>query len=199
MEHLTPYRKQWSLEELKDISITTFFLSLIFGFLLFRGGVGVGLESFLYSMFIAFVAVGISFIGHELAHKLLAIHYKCLTQFKTDIKMLLVGLFMAIFMPFIFIVPGGVIITNVRKKEYMGKIALAGPLVNMVFAGLFWLLLQVHTHMLFEYGIFINSWLAFFNMLPFGGFDGKKVLDWDRNIYFVAMGISAVLFLMHYF
>jgi Zn-dependent protease len=36
----------------------------------------------------------------------------------------------------------------------------------------------------------INSWLALFNLVPFGNFDGVKVLRWNRTLY-IAMVITA--------
>ena len=188
----------FSRSEIKDFVISTVMLSLIFGILIFRGTTGTGLAAFGEILLIAFITVGISFICHELAHKFTAIKFNCITEFRTDLKMLGVGLFMAIFLPFILFSPGGVAITNVRSKRHMGLIALAGPIVTLLFGLGFAAAFFATGNPIAYYGFFINSWLAFFNMLPFGGFDGQKVLDWNRTVYFVFAGITLLLFVGQY-
>jgi len=49
----------------------------------------------------------------------------------------------------------------------------------------------------FQIGFSINLWLGLFNMLPFGVFDGKKILNWNRNVW-VAMVIFGVYFLFFF-
>ncbi|MBT3406387.1 hypothetical protein HN419_04415 [Candidatus Woesearchaeota archaeon] len=45
------------------------------------------------------------------------------------------------------------------------------------------------------YGATINTWLALFNMIPFGMFDGKKILRWNKIIYGVMVAIGIILLL----
>ena len=44
------------------------------------------------------------------------------------------------------------------------------------------------------YGVMINSWIAIFNLIPFGIFDGVKILRWNKVIY--AMLVLAAIALM---
>ena len=70
-------------------------------------------------------------------------------------------------------------------------------------SGLFFVLMVLvkteFANTIFKYGLFINAWLAFFNLLPFGNFDGKKIFFWNKLVYFsliagavVLMGFSSI-------
>ena len=41
-----------------------------------------------------------------------------------------------------------------------------------------------------SYGFMINSWLALFNLIPFGNFDGVKILRWNKAVYFIMVAIA---------
>ena len=41
-----------------------------------------------------------------------------------------------------------------------------------------------------SYGFFINAWLGLFNMIPFAMFDGKKILNWNKVVYGVLVGVG---------
>jgi len=143
---------------------------------------------FLVSMFTA----GIGFLFHELSHKLMAQHYGCMAEFRAFNQMLYLALGLAAVIGFIFAAPGAVMIAGRVTLRENGKISLAGPLVNFVLAvvflglGFFIPLLMI--------GYFINVWLGLFNMIPFGNFDGKKILDWNRYVW-LGMVIVGVMLL----
>ena len=51
--------------------------------------------------------------------------------------------------------------------------------------------------MLLYFGIKINLWLAFFNMLPFGPLDGKKIMAWNFGVWaLLTGGIFIILFIL---
>jgi Zn-dependent protease len=80
----------------------------------------------------------------------------------------------------------------------MGKIAAAGPMVNLFLAFVFMPLL-FDTGFLHEIGLFgvrINLALAGFNMLPISVLDGRKVLAWSRIVY---LGLVALIILVGIF
>lgn len=141
------------------------------------------------------VTAGVGFIGHELMHKYVAQRYGCWAEFRANNFML--GLMILFsFMGFIFAAPGGVYITNHVTARKNGIISLAGPLTNIalgfVFAALM-LVLPTGLVPLGVYGMNINFFLGFFNMLPLPGIDGSKVLAWNKAVFAVVFIASIVL------
>jgi Zn-dependent protease len=82
-------------------------------------------------------------------------------------------------------------------REQSGKISLAGPLTNVMLAAAFFplTLLEGIIHEVGRLGTRINLWIALFNLIPFGPFDGRKVLAWDKGAYLVALAIAVAAFL----
>ena len=100
------------------------------------------------------------------------------------------------FFGFIFAAPGGVFIANHVTLRKNGIISLAGPLTNIVFGVLFaglTFILPTPLQPLGLYGMNINFWLGFFNLLPLPGIDGSKVLAWNKWVYAVTFIASIVL------
>ena len=80
-------------------------------------------------------------------------------------------------------------------KEKNGKISAAGPLVNLVLAILFIVLILAGiNNLLTGYGAFINSLIALFNLIPFGNLDGKKILTWNKPVYATMVTLGIILF-----
>ncbi len=175
--------------ELVDIAKAWFAISLAFA-IAFRGSYGFSLQVFLISLFTA----GLGFLLHELGHKVLAQKYGCHAEFRSFDKMLIFALIVSFF-GFIFAAPGAVMIRGVISKGRNGKISLMGPAVNMALALVFLILGSLYPNLglIAKFGFSINAWLGFFNMLPFLGFDGSKVLAWNKAAYGTAIGISIVL------
>jgi len=47
----------------------------------------------------------------------------------------------------------------------------------------------------FSFGLTINSLLAAFNMIPVMPFDGAKVINWNKSVYFVTTFTAIGLFI----
>jgi len=141
------------------------------------------------------ITAGIGFLGHELMHKYVAQRYGCWAEFRANDMML--GLMVLLsFLGLIFAAPGGVFIGNNISWRKNGIIALAGPLTNIVFGVLFAgliFVLPAGLQPLGVYGMNINFWLGFFNLLPFPGIDGSKVLAWNKAVYGIALVASILL------
>ena len=156
-----------------------------------------------YSKFIlAALTVGIGFLLHEFGHKIVAQKYGCFAEFRSFDNMLLLAIAMSFF-GFVFAAPGAVMISGRIDKRKNGMISAAGPAVNIVLALLFLGLVFSHPQNVFKevvlYGLIINSWLALFNMIPFGFFDGSKIFRWNKIVYFVMAIFAGSLMLLQNF
>lgn len=147
---------------------------------------------FFSTLLSAGITAGIGFILHELAHKYFAQKYGAQAEFHSFDQLLLIGLFLSFF-GLIFLAPGAVVIRGVISRRQYGMTSLAGPAVNYILGAVFIMLFIITQVKLFSYGAFINSLLGVFNLLPFFGLDGAKVLDWNRIVYCASLGIGFVL------
>ncbi len=159
---------------------------------------GMGFDNkFFFSFVVAAITVGVGFLLHELAHKYFAQKYGCVAEFRAFDMMLLLAVAMSFF-GFIFAAPGAVFIGGKRiTKKKNGIISVAGPILNIVFAVFFLIVLMATqnqlVHSIALYGFSINSWLALFNMIPFAIFDGAKVWHWNKLVWGIAAFAAASL------
>jgi len=181
--------------EIKHLLIA--WVAISFAFAILLRGYGNILELFLVSL----ITVGVSFLLHELAHKIVAQHYGLWAEFRMDPTMLVLAIVSA-FIGFLFAAPGAVQIFGYYiSKKQNGHISLAGPLTNIVLALIF-LSLSFNSGFLGligTFGFYINILLAAFNLLPFWVLDGKKVWDWNPTVYaIVAIPIFGLAFVVFF-
>ena len=155
-------------------------------------------SSFILTLLLAGLTVGVGFLAHEMAHKIIAQRYGCYAGFKSFNGMLVLAVIMSFF-GFVFAAPGAVFINGYVNIEKNGKISLSGPLTNLILALIFFILgITISTGFwsnVFGYGFMINSWLALFNMIPVWNLDGTKILMWNKTVYF-SMIIICIGFLI---
>ncbi|MAG38677.1 metalloprotease [Candidatus Woesearchaeota archaeon] len=176
-----------SKREIHDLLEAWIFISLAFGILL-NGGNLFSLN-IIKSVIFASFTVGSGFLLHELGHKIVAQRYGCFAEFRANIQMLVLALIMSFF-GFLIAAPGAVMISGRVSRAQNGKISIAGPVMN-IFLSLFFLIIFFLANSfgldiiqeLASYGVWVNAFLAFFNMLPFFILDGKKVLIWSKKAY----------------
>jgi Zn-dependent protease len=154
---------------------------------------------FLTTLLISILTAGLAFLLHELAHKIVAQRYGCWSEYRADSTMLVFTLLLS-FMGVVFAAPGAVFINgSLTKKEY-GKISAAGPLTNIFLAiislGIFILSPAGVLGTIAAIGATINSWIALFNMIPFGNFDGLKIWGWSKLAYFSMIAAAFGLMLL---
>lgn len=169
--------------EVIDLVAAWLILSLAFGNLLGD----TGLSTFIT----AFVTAGIGFLLHELAHRLVARNFGLGARFEADYSMLGLALLLS-FAGFIFAAPGAVYTQGSRSSRQQMLISVAGPVTNILLAAAF----SFAPGTLGEYGFRINSWLALFNMIPFGGLDGESVLRDNKAVYLAVVGIAFIFVFM---
>jgi len=139
-----------------------------------------------------------AFLLHELAHKFMAQRLGYWAEFRLNQIGLAITL-LSFISPFKLVAPGAVMIAGLMYGDDYGKISLAGPITNIAQAILFLLLGFTTGSQLFSMlayvGVVVNSSLALFNLLPFGVFDGAKIMRWDWRAWLAATGAAAILYL----
>ena len=175
----------FSPAEMKDLVRAWLLLSLAFAIVF--AGFSLDFRFFVAVLTAGFTA-GTGFLLHELAHKFVAQKYGCHAEFHAFDQMLWLAVLMSFF-GFIFAAPGAVMIRGRINARKNGLISLAGPLTNLVLGILFAVFSLLSPSGLFRMGVQINLWLAVFNMLPFFGLDGTKVLAWNKKVYALFLAI----------
>ena len=177
-------RVRFSTRELLDFGLAWLALSLAFAIFFNRGPPVNDLPGFLDLLAISLLTAGVAFLLHELAHKLTAIHFGKVAEFRADYGMLFIAVVSAL-AGFLFAAPGAVYHAGRSTLRENGLIALAGPLTNVALAVPFVPLLFLGGFVgdVGNYGVRINLLLAGFNMIPFGPLDGRTVLDWDKAVF----------------
>ncbi len=187
---------KFSRIELRDLLVAWIVIALAFA-ILFTGIERVFSLYFITSFGLAALTAGIGFLLHELMHKYVAQRYRLIAHFKAFYGMLGLALLFSLF-GFIFAAPGAVMISGRATKSQYGKIALAGPVTNVVLAALFLITILASDSLttlriISVYGFKINALLALFNMIPAMPFDGAKVYAWNRVVFFITAAVALVL------
>jgi len=191
----------FSPQEIRDLAVSTVIIALIFawpgrGFHILED------PTFLYRFIISLIIVGSSFIFHELAHRTVARYFGAYSEFRAWFEGLILALILKILIGFTFIAPGAVyIFKDYLTPKESGIIALAGPLSNVLMAAIFYILSMFFPpfnllYFIFYFGMYINLYLAAFNLLPIPPLDGSKVLSWNPLIWAV---VSLPLFFWIFF
>lgn len=200
---------EFSDREIRDLAVAWVTLGVAFTVLLnrlviqnvLRGSFGGAAEVLGTTFALSMVTVGVGFLLHELAHKVVAVRFGQVAEFRADYSMLFVALVGA-FVGFLFAAPGAVHHRGRLSAREHGLIALAGPVTNLALAAGFLafslafpsgILARVGT-----FGLLINVLLAGFNMIPFGPLDGKTVLAWNKVVFAAvavpSIGLAALVF-----
>jgi Zn-dependent protease len=154
---------------------------------------------------IVLVTVGIGFVAHELAHRVVANYYGAKAAYRASQNGLLLLLAMAVMTGgrLILAAPGAVYIYSAYlSNRENGIISISGAVVNCILAILFLFVglaigmgfgqssRAVDVASLFiSFGTITNLWLALFNMIPIPPFDGSKVFRWNPTIWLIFTGL----------
>ena len=148
-----------------------------------------------------------AFLFHEIAHKITARNYGCWAEFRVSPGGLRFGIIIAALTGWIFMAPGAVMVYGHTTRSQFGKVALAGPVSNIILwiIGIILILLGLETSGAFtvsfggtEKGMLwwwcvSNAGLALFNMIPLGPLDGKKIKHWSDFVFYFWFIVCASL------
>jgi Zn-dependent protease len=140
----------------------------------------------------------LAFAIHELCHRLMAQYYNLRVEFRLSLPGTIISLISIIVSPIKALVFGSVVIFDDQiNNEKMGKIALAGPLIN-TFQAMLSVVLSDFFPFLYIFTI-INTDLAMFNLIPIPPLEGEKVFTWSKVIWMIAFAASLIYWLMFSF
>jgi len=190
--------------EIRDLIIAFIILSIAFAISNAESNV----HTFISIMPIVMVGVAIGSLVHELGHKFVAMKYGYEAEFKAWPLGLLITIASA-FIGIVFALPGSIqTYADNISDEINGKIAIAGPMGNMILALISIIIaalifpLKANSniftliYLICTIGFSVNSFLATFNLLPFYTLDGVKVLKWNAKIWIVIFAVAVIMLFM---
>jgi Zn-dependent protease len=181
----------FSQTELRHLAIGTLLVS----------GVGLSwlapnLESIVsLSVVLLVIFFTLTFLLHEIAHKIAAQRYGMWAEFRIVLFGALLTL-LSIILPFKFIAPGAVMIAGTADKKTIGKTSIAGPLTNIIFCSVSFALTFVTRNPFFAVALLtaaFNASIAVLNLIPVGILDGWKIFDWNKAVWALAFASSVAL------
>ncbi len=196
---------QFSRLEIKHLLISIIVLTFAFSFALTKNNIiqaysyGFNLYNFILGFEKAFLGVVIAFFCHEISHKFVAQKYHLWSEYRMYSKGLILAALLGFFTPIVFAAPGAVMFRGKVRLFEMGRIALAGPLANIIISIItFYLYIFVFfesatLNIIFGFICLINAVLATFNLIPFRSFDGYKIYIWNANIWIISFLFSIIL------
>ena len=194
---------QFYARELRDLTVAWIALGVAFSvfFLQYLGipilpypAEALSSPLFVRLFLISLTTVGVGFLLHELAHKVVAVRFGQVAAFRADYPMLALAVGAA-FAGFIFAAPGAVHHQGYITERENGLIAVAGPVMNVLLVAVFLPLafLDGLVGQAGQLGVIINAFLAAFNMIPFGPLDGRKVVSWSKIVFLLTFAGTAAL------
>ena len=124
----------FSKTEIEHLTQATLAFTLALAFM-FTGGVMGALANttaFVIYAVLALLTFTPGFLIHEIAHKIQARKYGCWAEFRASPSGLRFGVLLAALVGIVFMAPGAVMVAGNTTKEQFGKVALAGPVSNVV-------------------------------------------------------------------
>lgn len=153
-----------------------------------------------YSMLASLsVLFALSFLIHEIAHKIMAQTYGLWAEFRLNVMGVILTL-LSMIPSFIKIIgPGAVVVSGSADRKTVGKTSIIGPTTNLMLASIFCAANFFLMHSwIFAVVAFYNAWIAIFNLVPIGVLDGYKVFFWNKKIWAFAFAASVVLGIVAY-
>lgn len=187
--------------EIQHLIISIIILTFAFAFALtpFNFLEGYNINNLSYGLILSFLGISTAFFFHEMSHKFMAQKFGLWAEYRMFPLGLLLALVLSIFTGFVFAAPGAVMFQGGSRDYETGRIAMAGPLSNIIIAAV---TLSTYLFIFFENEIIggiiaficlINAFLAVFNLLPFGPLDGTKIIKWNATVWVLLIIFSILI------
>ncbi len=146
------------------------------------------------------VILTVSFFVHEFAHKFVAQREGLWAEFRLTLWGAVLTLVTAISPLFKIFAPGAVMISGPVDSKDVLKISVAGPCTNIVLAAVFLGFAFVPTPFAVSclFGGFWNAFMAVFNLIPMGIFDGFKIFSVSKKVWALVFASSLTLLITAY-
>lgn len=196
-------KPKFSRTEVRDIAISILILSVAFtilyrtGFAMnyFRYHTGSETAAYLGLFGLSVVLVVLSFMLHELGHKLVAQNAGLWSEYRMFPMGLVITLVTSM-IGFLFAAPGAVYIAGNMDVKTNGRVSIAGPAVNVALAavGILGTVAFNGTSLLVPFFLLavLNSFLAVFNLLPIPPLDGSKIMKWNVIIWGCMIAVAVM-------
>lgn len=189
---------RFSRVEITHILISILVLTVAFSFWI-TGGIirNQDFNIIIKSVPYAFAGVLTAFFVHEVSHKFIAQKLGLWAEYRMYPLGLILALILSVFTGWVFAAPGAVMFMGGSKSYENGKIAVAGPLANIIIASaalpLYIVFYESTIAPLIGFICLINAFLGTFNLLPFGPLDGTKIIRWNATAWIVLLIYSIIL------
>jgi Zn-dependent protease len=186
-------RVYFSSTELKHLAVAASLIVLL------------GVFSWLYAMLFEetlfvpvvdlIVILTLSFFIHEFAHKITAQREGLWAEFRLTLWGAVLTLITAISPFFKIFAPGAVMISGPLAPKAVLKISVAGPCTNIVLSAVFLGFAFVPSPYSVSclFGGFWNAFMAVFNLIPMGLFDGFKIFRISKKVWALVFAAAAAL------
>jgi Zn-dependent protease len=129
----------------------------------------------------------------------MARRYGCWAEFRANPSGLRFGVILAALTGIVFMAPGAVMVAGKTSKNQFGRIALAGPVSNIILWNIGIIIAYIFGGINIIFDQVTQTWLwgnailAAFNMLPFGPLDGRKIKTWSDTIFNIWFSITLAI------
>lgn len=144
------------------------------------------------SVGVALMMSGVGFIAHELAHRYVARRHGFYARFKVDRRTLALVVITSFF-DFVFAAPGELEFEGEPTEREEVLIDAAGPIISLILALFFFATMPGYFSL---YGYRVNSWLAFFNMVPVAGLDGESIYRYDKHKFAMLFAVTLIVMML---
>jgi Zn-dependent protease len=198
-------RVHFSPKEIKHLAVAAVLVAGIgLSLLLYPEIFGTTDAESLLAVSIYAVVLTLSFLAHEIAHKVTAQRRGLWAEFRLTMWGAALTLVSILSPVFKIISPGAMMVSNSANLKDMGKVSLAGPAVNILLCATLFggaLVSMSFTPQLsavFLLAAFLNGFMAVFNLVPVGVLDGFKIFNWNKKVWATVFALSIALAVANY-